>query len=335
MTTLYAVVPAPEHHFPDHPERPERLAALDLKSLPGIQALDVAPASLEQVARVHSPRLIEQLQAFCAEGPGIIDHAPTYVTPASFEAARLAAGAAISITRAVMRGEARNGFSIARPPGHHATPGRAMGFCLFNNAAIAAQEALTLGVERVAVIDFDVHHGNGTQAAFLEDPRCAYLSTHQEGIYPGSGWLEEADTPDKRGRIVNLPLPARAGDGDFQQILERLITPFLRAFRPGLLLVSAGYDAHWRDPLASLGLSTAGFAHLSRGLTHLAEEICGGRVVFLLEGGYDAQNVANGLRASLAALTGLPAPAVPDSCPFPEPDIEARLARARQWHGFK
>ncbi|PWH11745.1 MAG: hypothetical protein DDG60_16655 [Anaerolineae bacterium] len=334
MTTAYTHIPSPNHRFPDHPERPERLDALRLEQVAGIEQIPAAPASLEQVARVHHPRMIEQLEAVCLQGPGVIDYAPTYVTPTSFADALNAAGAAISAVRAVLDGSARNAFSIARPPGHHAEPGRAMGFCLFNNAAIAAQEALALGLKRVAVIDFDVHHGNGTQAAFADDPRCGYLSTHQQGIYPGTGWLEEADSADKRGRIVNLPLPAHTGNNGFERILSQVITPFVHTFRPDLLIISAGYDAHWRDPLASLGLSTAGFALLSQRLVELAAEICRGRIIFLLEGGYHPDNVANGIRASLAALSGHPAPEIADTCPYNEPEIEARLARTREWHGF-
>lgn len=334
MTTVYTYVPSPNHRFPDHPERPERFDALRLKQVPGIEQIPAAPASLEQVARVHHPRMIEQLERVCPQGPGVIDYAPTYITPTSFADALHATGAAISAVRAVLDGSARNAFSIARPPGHHAGPDRAMGFCLFNNAAIAAQEALALGLERVAVIDFDVHHGNGTQAAFLDDPRCGYLSTHQEGIYPGTGWLEEADRADKRGRIVNVPLPSRTGDEGFRQILGMVIKPFVWKFQPELLIVSAGYDAHWRDPLASLGLSTAGFAMLSRGLVEIAEEGCQGRIVFLLEGGYDADNVANGIETGFAALTGHPPKNTADACPHREPDIGSRLARTREWHGF-
>ncbi len=334
MTTVYTYVLSPEHHFPDHPERPGRLDALALEQVPRIERIPLTPATIAQVARVHHPRMIEQLEAICPQGPGVIDYAPTYVTPTSFTDALNAAGAAISAVRAVLDGSARNAFSIARPPGHHAEPGRAMGFCLFNNAAIATQEALAGGLERAAVIDFDVHHGNGTQAAFLNDPRCGYLSTHQEGIYPGTGWLEEADSAGKRGRIVNLPLPARTGDEGFRQILEGVIWPFAREFQPELVIISAGYDAHWRDPLASLGLSTAGYAMLSRGLVEIAEENCQGRIVFLLEGGYDADNVANGIRAGFAALTGHPQKNISDACPHREPEIEAQLARTRAWHGL-
>jgi acetoin utilization deacetylase AcuC-like enzyme len=334
MTTIYTFIPSQGHHFPDHPERPGRLDALRLEEIAGIQAIPALPATHAEAARVHTPGLLAALETTCRQGPGIIDYAPTYVTRSSFEDALLAAGAAISVARAVLDGTARNGFAIARPPGHHAEPGRAMGFCLFNNAAIAAREALALGLKRVAVIDFDVHHGNGTQAAFLDDPRCGYISTHQDGLYPGTGWLEDADSPGKRGRMINLPLPARTGDDGFALVLGRVIAPFVRSFRPDMLFISAGYDAHWRDPLAGLGLSTAGYAALSRGLVALAEETCQGRVVFLLEGGYDAHNVANGIRAGFAALTGHPEENVADPCPHPEPDITALLERAREWHGF-
>jgi acetoin utilization deacetylase AcuC-like enzyme len=190
-------------------------------------------------------------------------------------------------------------------------------------------------VERVAVIDFDVHHGNGTQAAFLDNPRSAYLSTHQEGIYPGTGRVEDADDESKRGRIVNLPLPARTGNTGFAQIADQVIAPFVREFQPGLLLVSAGYDAHWRDPLASLGLSAAGYFQLSHRLVELAGEVCGGKIVFVLEGGYDPHNVADGIRAALAAMLGESAPAVEDASPYAEPDIAARLAQVRRWHDWE
>lgn len=334
MTTVHTFVPSPNHLFPDHPERPARLEFIDPGQVPGSQQIPFTPAKGTEVGRVHTARMLAELEALCPQGPGIIDHAPTYVTPTSLTDALNAAGAAISVVRAVLDGTARNGFAIARPPGHHAEPDRAMGFCLFNNAAVAAQEALARGLRRVAVIDFDVHHGNGTQASFLNDPRAAYLSTHEQGIYPGTGRLEDADTPDHRGRIVNVPLPARTGVEGFGLVLQQVIAPFVRNFRPELLIISAGYDAHWRDPLASLGLSTAGYALLSQGLVDLAEENCQGRIVFLLEGGYDAKNVANGIGAGFAALTGHPQPRVADDCPHTEPDISARLKKISQWHAF-
>ncbi len=336
MSSVYSLVPSPQHVYPDHPENPARLSQLApvLQAFP-LEKIEAVPAKPEEVSRVHTPELILGLEDACRQGPGIIDYAPTYVTQNSFEDALLAAGGTLACTRAVLRGEADSAFAIVRPPGHHAEPTRPMGFCLFNNVAIAAQEALALGVERVAVIDFDVHHGNGTQAAFLDDPRAAYLSTHQEGIYPGTGRLADADEEGKRGRIVNLPLPARTGDTGFAQIAEQVIAPFVRGFQPGLLLVSAGYDAHWRDPLASLGLSAAGYFILAQRLVELAGEVCGGKLVFVLEGGYDPHNVADGIRAALAAMLGESAPAVEEVSPYAEPDLGARLAQVRRWHGWE
>jgi acetoin utilization deacetylase AcuC-like enzyme len=330
MNSLYTFVPSPEHQFPDHPERPGRLERLDPGSIPGIEALPFAAANAEEIGRAHTAQMLEQLQAACLEGPGIIDPAPTYVTTQSYQSALLAAGATLAITRAVTRGDAANGFAIVRPPGHHAEPERAMGFCLLNNAAIAALDALEKGVERVLVVDYDAHHGNGTQQALLHIPRAGYFSTHQENIYPGSGWLEDA--PQARGRIANFPLPAYSGDECFSLIFEQALPALIKAFRPGLLIVSAGFDAHWTDPLTSLGLSTAGYYALSKKLVELAQEFCSGKIVFVLEGGYDPQNVNNGVQAVFAALTGKKSPQVYDLSRYAEPDISSRLQAFRAWH---
>jgi acetoin utilization deacetylase AcuC-like enzyme len=330
-------VPAPQHVYADHPEAPERFDLLKprLESF-GAEALTVHPASRTEVARVHRPALIEALQAACKRGTAIIDPAPTYITPSSFDDALLAAGATLDCTRAVLSGEAHNAFAIMRPPGHHAEPGRAMGFCLFNNVAIAACESMAasrLHAQRVAIVDYDAHHGNGTEAAFLADPRVGYLSTHQWGIYPGTGGLMEV--PEARQRIVNVPLPARSGDRVFQHIADALIEPFIRSFRPDILFVSAGFDAHWNDPITTLGLSTAGFYMLSRRLVELAEAHCGGRVVFVLEGGYDAANLANGAAAVFAALQASTPPEVADQMPYPEPESAlGQIDNIREWHGF-
>ena len=335
MATAYTFVPSPEHVYPNHPERPGRFDLLmpRLDSF-GAQRLDVKPASREEVARVHHPKLIDGLEEACKEGPGLIDPAPTFVTRTSFADALLAAGGTLGCTRAVLSGAARNAFALVRPPGHHAEPDRAMGFCLFNNVAIAARAALEDGSKRVAIVDYDAHHGNGTQAAFVDDERVAYLSTHQWGIYPGTGWYEEA--PHGKKRIINVPLPADAGNETYEQVADRLFVPFIRSFKPGLILVSAGFDAHWNDPITSLGLSTAGFAMLSKKLVELAEEHCGGRIVFVLEGGYDPANVANGAAAVFAALTGNKSGANPDDgSPYPEPDAAGRIQQIRRWHGFR
>ena len=205
MTTAYTWAPAPAHEYPDHPERPARLAELEgrLASFHA-QRLEAAPATRDEIARVHAPRMIEAVEAACRAGGGMIDYAPTFVTPTSFDDALLASGGTLGGARAVWAGEAANAFALVRPPGHHAEPARAMGFCLFNNIAIAARDLLARGAGRVLVVDFDAHHGNGTQAAFWNEERLAYLSTHQWGIYPGTGRMDDA--PHARGRLVNVPL---------------------------------------------------------------------------------------------------------------------------------
>lgn len=332
MTTVYTYVPSPEHRFQNHPERPGRLDQLRLGQFNGLVDLPDEAANVEEVCRVHPPALLKQLQNWCAEGPGIIDHAPTYVTNESFNAALRAVGGTLACTRAVLRGEAQNGFAIIRPPGHHAEPNRSMGFCLLANAAIAAKTTLAEGLERVAVIDFDVHHGNGTQACLLDDPRAGFFSSHQEGIYPGSGWLHE--TADSGSRLVNAPLPEGTGVQGFARLAEGVIAPFVAKFRPQMLIISAGYDAHWRDPLASLALTAGGYYQLSLRLVNLAKEFCDGKILFVLEGGYDPANVANGIHAGLAALMGLPQPEVADTCPYAEPDIEHRIAEIKQVNGL-
>jgi acetoin utilization deacetylase AcuC-like enzyme len=295
--------------------------------------IETKPATREEIAYVHRPGLISALDKICREqAPGIIDYAPTYVTRTSFEAALLAAGGVIACTRAVLSGEASNAFALIRPPGHHAEPDRAMGFCLFNNVAIAARDALANGLERVAIIDYDAHHGNGTQAAFLGDERVAFLSAHQWGIYPGTGWID--DTPHAKKRIVNVPLPAHAGDLAYEQAVDQIFIPFIESFGPQLLLMSVGFDAHWNDPITSLGLSTQGYLMLARKMLALAGEHCNGKIVFVLEGGYDPTNVANGTEAVFIAATGKGQSIADDPNPYREPDIQSRLDEVRRWNGF-
>ena len=332
MTTVAAFVPSPGHVWPGHPEAPSRLTQVD-QAAPGVDWLDPAPATPEEVARAHDRELVQSIELVCKRESGYIDYAPTFVTPSSYADALNAAGAALACTRAVWRGEAENAFSIARPPGHHAEPGRAMGFCIFNNIFIAARDALANGAERVLVVDYDAHHGNGTQACAWSDERVAYFSMHQEAIYPGSGFIEDA--PHARGRIVNLPLPAYAGDAAFALAMQGVIAPMAEQFRPGLILVSAGFDAHWKDPLTTLGVSASGFHAISRRLVELAGELCEGKIVLVLEGGYDPVNVAGGVEAVFAALNGSPVAMGPyGSSPHPEPEIESRVEAVRRFHGF-
>lgn len=339
VAAAYTFVPSLGHVYPDHPERPGRFDVL-MPRLDSFAAhkMDVLPATREEVRRVHHPELTAALERVCKQGPAIIDYAPTFVTKTSFEDALLAAGGVLGCTRAVLSGAARNAFAIVRPPGHHAEPDRAMGFCIFNNVAIAAREALAGAtgrspVRRVAIVDYDAHHGNGTQAAFVEDERVAYLSTHQWGIYPGTGWYEEA--PHAKKRIVNVPLAARAGDKTYGRVADEIFVPFIQSFKPELILVSAGFDAHWNDPITTLGLSTAGFYRLSKKLVDLAEEYCDGKIVFVLEGGYDAANLADGVAAVFSALTGSKQGMnAGDPSPYSEPDASERIDQICKWHGF-
>jgi acetoin utilization deacetylase AcuC-like enzyme len=334
MKTVYTYVPSRTHEYPDHPERPGRLDVIEphLSSFP-VERIDAIPAAFAEVERVHRAELIRGIEQVCTEGAGIIDFAPTYVTQSSYDDALLAAGGVIQCARAVLNGNAQNAFAIVRPPGHHAEPHRSMGFCIFNNVAIGAQEALSNGMERVMVIDYDAHHGNGTQEACMNDERFGFISTHQWGIYPGSGWLEDA--PHARGRLVNVPLYSRAGDKTFARIHDAVFRPIVEKFKPQMLFISAGFDAHWNDPLTTLGLSTQGFFDISKKLVDLANEFCNGRIVFVLEGGYDPHNVAHGVDAVFGALTSSPLKfEAKDPSPHTEPEYESRISEICALHGI-
>jgi len=336
MRTVYTFVPSPEHVYPDHPERPSRLELLQprLKEYDA-ELLDVKLASRDEISLVHHPKLVATLEKVCREeAPGIIDYAPTYITKSSFNDALLATGGVITCTRAVLNGDAQNAFAIIRPPGHHAEPDRSMGFCIFNNIAIGARVALEAGHERVMVIDYDAHHGNGTQAAFLNESRVAFLSAHQWGIYPGTGWIEDA--PHAKQRIVNIPLPAYAGDQVYEQVADRIFKPFVESFKPQIIFISVGFDAHWNDPITALGLSTNGYFMLAQKVVALADKYCNGKIIFVLEGGYDPLNVANGAGTVFDALSrhGL-SHAANDPNPHKEPDCESRIAEILKWSGFE
>ncbi len=334
--TVFATwAPAPEHRYGDHPEGPHRLRGL--QHLPrqedGTVWLPADPAPVEALARVHDPRHIAYIEAIAPQGPAIIDYAPTYVTPTSYDDARRAAGGTLAVLDAVLRTPGSRGFAWVRPPGHHATRTQAMGFCLFNHVAVAAAHALAQGFEPVLIVDFDAHHGNGTQAIWRAEPRVAYFSTHQEGIYPGTGDFE--DEPQARGRIVNVPLPAHTGDRGYARVIEQVLLPWARALAPAVVLVSAGFDAHWRDPLTQLGLSAQGFAHWAQALVALADETAQGRLAFVLEGGYDPQAVAESGLAVWEVLHGRAAPAgALGPAPYPEPEVADRVAYARRLHGI-
>lgn len=308
MTTLLLTHKACLDHDPGefHPESPDRLraivAALNAPEFRALERREAPLAVLDDIARVHPAGFAERILALVpARGHAAID-GDTLLSPGSGEAALRAAGAVCAAVEAVLGGEAVNAFCAVRPPGHHAEPERSMGFCLFNNVAIGARRACQIhGLTRVAVIDFDVHHGNGTQAVAGSDPLLFYASTHQSPLYPGTGAAHETGL----GNVVNRPLPPMSGSAAFRAAYTDAILPALERFRPELILVSAGFDAHRRDPLAQLKLDEQDFAWVTERLTECASQFCQGRLVSTLEGGYDldalAASAVSHVRALMAA----------------------------------
>jgi acetoin utilization deacetylase AcuC-like enzyme len=295
------------HDHPGHPENAARLRAVTerIAADPLLRTLPASPApaaDVDLLRSVHTDRHILGIERAAESGGGWLD-GDTYCTARSYDVALRAAGAAMSATDMVMRSSARGVFGLVRPPGHHATPDHAMGFCLFNNAAVAARAAQRLhGAERVAIVDIDVHHGNGTQDVFYEDPSVLYCSLHQFPLYPGTGRRGETGAGMGVGTTLNVPLPPGTDGERWLDAFEARVVPALREHRPDLIVVSAGYDAHEADPLAELRLSTATYATVSSRIAALAAELCEGRTVWLLEGGYDLDALAASVGASLQAL---------------------------------
>ncbi len=327
------------HQFHRHPERPERLSAilgeLDTNGLRR-RMTEIAPrdAADDDLLRVHEPGLLAAVRSTAASGCGWLD-ADTYVNPNSDDTAIKAAGGVLAAMDAVLSGDVSSAFAAVRPPGHHATPSTAMGFCLFNNVAIAAASALARGVERVAIVDWDVHHGNGTQAAFMTDSRVLYVSSHVSPFYPGTGHFSETGSGAAEGTNVNIPLPQGAGDSAFAMAYESVVVPVLRRFRPELVLVSSGWDAHVRDPLAPLVVSTAGYAHVAGLVLDAASAVCGGKVVVALEGGYDTHALAQCAANLCRLLLAIPAQDDPkDPEPHPEPDVSGLIEAVRDAVGL-
>ena len=286
-----------EHRAPNQPERPDRLVAIrsrlrEADLLPALSMPSFSAASTDEVLTAHDTAVIDRLRALTMAGGGFLDP-DTYVHPRSLDVALLAVGAARAAVDAVWDREVEHAWAAVRPPGHHAEHARSMGFCLFNNVALAARRALERGAERVAVIDFDVHHGNGTQDVFSHDPRVLFVSTHQHPLYPGTGAIHEIGEGDGAGTTVNLPLPEGASDEDMIRVFDRVVVPVVDRFRPELLLVSAGFDAHARDPLAGLNLSTHGFDAVTDSLARLAKTIGDRGLVMCLEGGYDLEALSH------------------------------------------
>ncbi len=299
-----------DHDTGRHPESAERLVvcrrvllAADLD----LEWIEPGPAPLSDIERVHDARYVRELRVFAEAGGGYLD-ADTVVSPASYEAAVLAAGAGVEAVDRALAG-AGPAFLLARPPGHHALRRRGMGFCLFNTVAVAAAHALEVcGLQRVLIVDWDVHHGNGTQEAFYDDPRVLFISLHQRHHYPGTGHADEVGVGAGVGFTVNVPLPAGAGDGAATAVFETLVEPLARAYRPQLILASCGFDSAAGDPLGDLRMSREGYRWMASRLVALGSEVAAVGPVCTLEGGYDPPLVADAVVATLEGLRGDPAP---------------------------
>nr|HID14567.1 histone deacetylase [Anaerolineae bacterium] len=341
MDTAYVYDPIYlKHDLPSHPENARRLKRIlstleEEGILARLRSLEPRPATVEELQRVHTPEHIERVQRKAQTGGGYLDP-DTYVCSRSFDAALMAAGGVVRAVEVVLAGEIDNAFALVRPPGHHATATRAMGFCLFNNVAVAARAALAESkVRRVFIADFDVHHGNGTQDAFASDPAVFYFSTHQYPHYPGTGHWSETGHGAGEGTVLNVPLPPGVGDAGYAQVFSELVWPLAERFRPGLILVSAGYDAHWSDPLAQMNLSLTGYAWLEQELVRMAGRLCSGRIVFTLEGGYQLDVLACGVLNAFYAMLGEDTIADPfGPSPHPERPVDALVARLKEVHGL-
>jgi acetoin utilization deacetylase AcuC-like enzyme len=312
MTVALLTDPTCIEHDPGdgHPERPERLRSIlrTLNAQPVAGANFVKPprATAEELGRVHDPRYVQAILDLNGRS-GSLD-ADTSISAASVEAALLAAGAAAEGVRMVLDGKASSAFALVRPPGHHAVSTRAMGFCLFNNVAVAAAEAHARGLSRVLCVDWDVHHGNGTQDAFYGSDKLLFVSTHQWPLYPGTGSEREVGTGAGAGFTVNAPLPPGCGNDDYAAVFAEALLPIADAYEPELVLISAGFDAHREDPLASMQLEDDGYAMLCGAVKAIADKHCQGRMVLTLEGGYDVDALGRSVRACVQVLAGATAP---------------------------
>lgn len=312
MKTAFASDPRFQNHATGqgHPERSSRLAHtldhLQAKEwFASLQTVEAVRCETEWLARVHHRQLIERARASCEQGLPYLDTPDVAISAESFEVARLAAGTVLNLADEVAHGRVDNGFALVRPPGHHAEHNAALGFCLFNNIAIAARYLQDQhGLEKILIVDWDVHHGNGTQHLFEEDPSVFYVSTHQYPHYPGTGAYSETGTGAGKGATLNCPMNAGAGNETYTQAFSETILPAIDAFGPDMILISAGFDAHQADPLGSINLTTEHYAWMTRRLMECADHHCNGRILSVLEGGYDLDALALSVAVHIGTLKG-------------------------------
>ena len=323
---------------PGHPERVERAEVMHSIAAAWKQRGRIVqaprPATRDELLRVHSDTHLTAIDS--TAGRAVSLDPDTYTSPDSRDVALLAAGAAIGGVEAIVQSRDTRVMALVRPPGHHAERDRAMGFCFYNSVAAAAAHALTLGMEKVAIVDYDVHHGNGTQWIFYEDPRVLYVSTHQYPFYPGTGAAQDVGRGKGAGFTLNVPLEAGSTDGDYDEVFKAIVIPVIDQFGPELLLISAGFDAHEQDPLARMRLSTTGYAGLTAALCAAADRHCHGRIVAVTEGGYDLSALKSCIESTIAVLDGAAVP-LPKESPRPATQrsrmaiAQVRSAQAKHW----
>jgi acetoin utilization deacetylase AcuC-like enzyme len=329
-----------EHNTGASPENARRLEAiisdLDWKGIrQQLTAIPARPATVDEIMAVHDRDYISQVETYCQQGGGWWDQ-DTAMSPGSYKAALYAAGGTIAAVDSVIKGEVPCAYALVRPPGHHAIKNNAMGFCLFNNVAIAVKYALkTLQLERILIIDFDVHHGNGTQEALAGNTHVLYISTHQQRLFPGTGNLGDTERGNEPGTAINIPLPAGCGDTEYKQVFKEIVVPATRRFKPEIIMVSAGYDAHWADGQADMYMTLDGFYFFARTIQQLAGELCGGKQVFCLEGGYNRQVLMCAINATFGLWLGQSFYDDPFGPPQREsnpPDINDLIKEVKKFH---
>lgn len=345
MTSVYVTHPRyPEHNLPGHPEHAGRIRAvwgqMDETGLSTrMKKLEAGMVDEALILRVHTQAYIDILRWIDSTKQERVHLDPdTYGGPTVYQIARLSAGGVVLAVDEVLGGHAKNGLAAVRPPGHHAMPGYAMGFCVLGNVPLAARHAQQVyGIERVMIVDYDVHHGNGTEAMFYDDDSILFVSTHQSPFYPGTGALTDSGSGKGTGYTLNIPLAAGHGDPSFAALYEEVLWPAVERFKPQFILVSAGFDAHWTDPIAGMRLSLTGYAHLTRELIRMADTLCDGKIVFALEGGYNLEALSHGVANVGYALLGDPTvsdPLGPPQDGRAEPDVRPLIDQLKQIHGL-